>query len=922
MNTSLALRAILGHARAWAMSFALKLVLISLSLPALLAPSHAATATSTALASSLNPSVSGAGVTFTASVTGASPTGSVTFKDSTTTLGTAVLSPDGKASLTSSTLSAGVRSITAVYEGDANNAASTSAKLSQMVNKVVWHYGHDAMGRLNTVVDPNNLTTYTYYDSLGRPIQTSQPPNTGTSARTLTNFEYNKADALTRVSDPRNLPTLYSPDGLGNVTAQTSPDTGASSYTHDASGNVLSKRDARGKLTKYTYDSLNRLTGINYASGTDATLAYDGTVTPPATSNSAGELTKITDASGSTSYTYDSAGRLTSKTQITGSKTFVVRYTWGNTGSASAMDKLTSITYPSGTRVNYSYDVYGAVSSLSVNPVNANGVGTNTAVTVPLLSAITYNADSLVSGWSWASGNAQAISYSSLSRGRVSAYNLGDPNGAGTAAGLRRSISRDSAGRIRGYTHTNGGVAQSAFNQSFDYDSLNRLTSASLGTSALGYSYDATGNRTVRAVNGTDYPNTIAAASNRLVQLQDAQGTHSVVHDAAGNITGDGVYTYAYGDHGRMSAATTAAGSVAYGYNALGQRVSKSGPSALVPSGAAYFVYDEAGQLLGEYDASGAPLYETAYLGAVPVGVIKQRGSAASATLAVSLYNVWADHLGTPRVITRPSDEAIVWRWDGAEPFGASAPNTNPSALGAFVFNQRFAGQVFDAETGLLQNWHRDYNPRLGRYMQSDPIGLEGGINTYAYVGGNPLGMVDPMGLAGEARTPPPTSTSNNAIANARVPGLIREIQRYNSSYSYPSVRPTGSGYTSGDVNALQEILTGYQKAEICPTPNFIYRGGTAGPSNLTPRPKDNGFLSTRDSLSNPWPLRPGQRPVLPVGEPIQVIDTSRLPPGSVIPDGQPYGPMRPGHVSVGPNVPAQTVQEAIVTTIPRGQTR
>ena len=92
--------------------------------------------------------------------------------------------------------------------------------------------------------------------------------------------------------------------------------------------------------------------------------------------------------------------------------------------------------------------------------------------------------------------------------------------------------------------------------------------------------------------------------------------------------------------------------------------------------------------------------------------------------------------------------DAIVWKWDNAEPFGNNAANENPSELGGFRYDLRFPGQQYDAETGLAYNLARDYDASSGRYVESDPIGLEGGLNTYSYAMSRPTTDSDPTGLA------------------------------------------------------------------------------------------------------------------------------------------------------------------------------
>jgi RHS repeat-associated protein len=107
---------------------------------------------------------------------------------------------------------------------------------------------------------------------------------------------------------------------------------------------------------------------------------------------------------------------------------------------------------------------------------------------------------------------------------------------------------------------------------------------------------------------------------------------------------------------------------------------------------------------------------------------------------------VHVDHLNTPRLVADAAG-TTVWKWDQQEAFGNNVPDENPSGLGTFDLPLRLPGQYVDKETNLHYNYYRDYDPSLGRYGQSDPIGLRGGLNTFWYAAGNPLSFNDPSGL-------------------------------------------------------------------------------------------------------------------------------------------------------------------------------
>ncbi|WP_231108328.1 RHS repeat-associated core domain-containing protein, partial [Xanthomonas graminis] len=132
---------------------------------------------------------------------------------------------------------------------------------------------------------------------------------------------------------------------------------------------------------------------------------------------------------------------------------------------------------------------------------------------------------------------------------------------------------------------------------------------------------------------------------------------------------------------------------------------------------------------------------------------------------------VQPDHLGTPRTVIDPVRDVAIWKWDiKGEAFGNTPPDQDADRDGtAFVFGMRFPGQRYDSATGLNQNYYRDYDASAGRYGQSDPLGLDGGIDTHAYVNGSSLGYIDPFGLA--------RTSIDAAIQQALMRGDVGELE-------------------------------------------------------------------------------------------------------------------------------------------------
>ena len=617
---------------------------------------------------------------------------------------------------------------------------------------ITYTDGYDGNGNAIYTVDGLGAGTEQQYDPLNRLVKTLQD-HTGQSAAThdtTTQYAYDARDNLRSVTDPDNLVTAYTYDGLNNLTTLQSPDTGSTGYTYDAAGNRKTQTDARGVISSYSYDALNRLVGITYPTGTlNVTYTYDQSASGCA---NIGRLTTMSDSSGSTTYCYDRRGNVLWKMQLVKPDTNVPALTgW----AYNLADRVTAMTYPSGLQLSYVRNSIGQIAQISYKT-------SATAASVTLISAASYYPFGPLNVLTYGNGGTQTRSYDQD-------YAIDKIVGSGLN-GLVLDSTVDVLGNVINASAT---VGANPPTQSYKYDPLYRLKEVDAGASSLlqSYNYGMTGDRTSRTSAGQTAQNyAYTPGTHRLAAVAGV----TRVYDADGNTTSDGVHGYAFDNRNRLTSASGGNAPATYQFNGRRERVQKN----TSPD----FAYDEAGRLIAEYaiyqpptpgpicepgsdtchpvdpgpgtQAMVAPGTDYIYLDNLPIAVVRWgRGGPICYTCqpsyAATVYYVQTDQLGTPRQVLKPgvtpASDTLVWKWDyfaNNSAFGENAPSVQ-----TLTFNLRYPGQYFDAETGLNYNYFRDYEPGTGRYVESDPIGLRGGIHTYGYVWQQPLVGIDRYGL-------------------------------------------------------------------------------------------------------------------------------------------------------------------------------
>jgi len=581
-----------------------------------------------------------------------------------------------------------------------------------------YTYTYDFLGRHTQILYPDSSTVSYSYDDTNNKITftngrgyekiysydwlfrvTKVEEEYATDSFAVTTYQYDEIGHLTSFIDAENHTTSYAYASSFGLTKITYPNSTYEEYEYDNVGNITSFTDANANEIACTYDDVYRLTQIQYEDQSTVSFTYDlnsSRIRMEDDSPSAGDYVD---------YTYDYWNRITTETRHISTSSYTISYQY------DVANRLTALTYPDNMQILYSYDDLNRMTEIKRYIDGANDE--------ILLDNVQYNTESLPTQFDY--GNDLEATFSYDSRDRLSTFDVK----SGETSFLDLDYTHDNNSNItqlaNGWRDTSS--TWHSETESYSYDGLDRLTSASCTSWSHTYSYDEVGNRTSK--DSVTYTiNTV----NEITALSD--GT-SFTYDNNGSRTqktkdsDTWVYTYDYANRlTKVEKNSAILGE--YVYDGDGRRIRVTENST-----ATTYVYSGL-NILYEENSTGAATHIYG-----PTGRLAKRTTINQET---NTFYYHTDHLGSTRLVTDEAKNivtAVTYH-----PFGESDVEEGSE-------DYLFTGKEKDA-TGLYYYGSRYYDPEIGRFISRDPLvgsfAHPQTLNRYTYCVNNPLKYTDPWG--------------------------------------------------------------------------------------------------------------------------------------------------------------------------------
>lgn len=577
-------------------------------------------------------------------------------------------------------------------------------------------FSHNPMGKIKGFILPGpfNYETQFGYDDTGNMTRIQRQDNTPGNTWQSWQKTYTPSFKVASTVDPENDITLYEYDMVDRLWKMTDPENNTTEFVYDDAGRVIQKKNAKNlveEIHTYTsngqaasitdgnnntvlfrYDGLGRLKEKEYPDLTFETFQYD---------EANNLVQKQTRAGDILSYGYDTLNRIISKT----SPEKIVQYEYFKNGwLKSVQDGII--------RLEYSYDTAGRLTRVIRSDGKAvdkeyDNAGNLIKLVYPDAYFLTYTYDNLNRlEQILEMGTTVLVSYQYDSLSRRIAVTMEN--------GVTTSLSYEPDDDISAISYRFNGQ-QTIFD--YTWDKLGNRKSFSSSDDRFLYQPLAEQTRTYVANN-----------LNQYVSVSD----DSMEYDWNGNLVATPDNTYIFDPENRLKQATTPDVDATYDSDPLGRRKSKTIDSVKIN-----YVYDGSNVIM-EYDDAGNMIKRFIYALHIdePICMITPQEKYFYHTDVQGSVVALSDHTGSLTEVYAYS------------PFG----KTNQTGTSGNPY--LYAGRRLDTETGLYYYRSRHYDAETGRFVQPDPIGIQGGLNLYAYVKNNPVNLLDPLGLAWRQERP------------------------------------------------------------------------------------------------------------------------------------------------------------------------